>query len=107
MVPGNIGFWVWVCILKAVWREGHLATAKLLAQITLPQPSPRQPVRLASPQPLRPHCLFGSWDSPRWLPMPLQENGALVLPIFMGVSKVRIDFSKLHLISECLSGYHL
>lgn len=104
MVPGNTGSWLWVCILKVFWREGHLATAELLSRVTLPQSTScaaDEPVRLTSPEPCN---LIAHWDSPRWLPTPHQEPS--FFPKLTGFSRARVDFSKLHPISECLSGYH-
>ena len=104
MAPGNTGSWVWVCILKVFWREGHLATAELLSQVTLPQSTscaPEEPVRLTSPSPAT-SLPTGTLPAGRARP-----PGAFILPRVTGVSRARVDFSKLHPISECLSVYRL
>lgn len=87
MGPGNSGFWVWVCILKAVWREGHLATAKLLSRITLPQPPPvwtDEPVRQTSPDPCNLTAHWGSGTLPAVCPCPSRSLEPLFFPYSWG-----------------------
>lgn len=44
MRPGNTGSRMWVCIRKASWREGHLATAELLSRVAPATSVQLQPV---------------------------------------------------------------
>lgn len=74
MVPGNSGFWVWVLILRAVWRGSPCHSKAADSDYSAPATSwaADEPGRLASPHP----CNLTAWDSsplathspPEWSP---------------------------------------